>query len=146
MEELMSWLSTLGSTASILGLILTSITLIWVDTARRIIKRYLFIIRGPKLIEELENIGSDIVYLLQNFDSSDINLSRALARLRARIRSLQKKLESPENKQCKKLNRKLDKFIKGKKLSEPDIRSIYREAQGIIEGANEMLKDIRLGG
>lgn len=87
-----SWYSAIGTTASLLSLLLTGFVL-W--NLRRIKKHYIFTARSPDLIERLRKHASQISTYLNDPEGFESETSVELARMEATLLSLQRVMARP---------------------------------------------------
>ena len=133
-------LSTIGSLASILGIVLSGYIF---HTAKKINKYVLVTRRLPMLLAKLERHSSRVAELLNTFDQSAGEIRIELVRCQASLESLLKKLKRSERAPVRALIASIKKEKEGTP-SKKAVYSIYTELLHRIEVMRELQRDFEL--
>ena len=113
-----SWYSAIGTTSSLVSLLLTGFVL-W--SLRRIKRHYIFTARSPDLIERLRGHASEIATYLNDPEGFESETSLELARMEATLLSLQRVLSRPHRRPI----RDLLETVRSHKLSSTRSQGSY---------------------
>lgn len=153
--KLMEWmaeqtLSDYGSLASIIGLLISLVTLVLVKLLR---KQFLFKARIKEHSTSLGKIASNVSSLLPSFADNEVEIDEELAIADVKLRNIQKGASGDLLSDVKKARKKIGKFrwrcrvnIKGFKPEEKLARQVYTDINIVVEEMSNVETEIMTGG
>lgn len=143
-------LSDFGSIASIMGLLISFITLLLVKALR---KQFLFRTRIEEHSNSLASIASDVSSLLSSFVGNESEIDKELAIADVKLRNIQKGASGDLLSDVKKARKRIRKFrwryrinMKYFKPEEKLVRQIYTDINIVVEEMSNVKKEIMTGG
>lgn len=151
-----SWYSAIGTTASLVSLLLTGFVL-W--SLRRIRRHYIFTARSPDLIDRLGKHASEISTYLNDPEGFESETSLEFAKMEATLLSLQRVTTGSNRRPIRSLletirNHKLSStrqtngnykslLWSSKKRENPTLRTVYLETVKLVEQLGDIQEEQR---
>lgn len=143
-------LSNYGSMASIIGLLISLVTLILVKAIR---KQFLFRLRIDEHSESLGEIASNLSHLLTSFIGNEEEIDELLAVANVKLRNIQKGASGDLLSDVKKARKKIARYrwrhrigIEWLKPEEKLARQIYTGINVVVEEMSNVKTEIMTGG
>jgi hypothetical protein len=144
MPKWLSDINTIGSAASIIGLVVTIFLFI---EARSIQKSFLRRARLPELNKDLAKAASEISVHIKNWESNKEPVLERFSHAKALLENIKKKLPEDERRMVEKYLIKLQPkriFLKKREISElsrEEAFRLYSELHGLVTSLRELAKD-----
>lgn len=130
--------NVVASVSSVVALILTLFIFYHTSKLRN---RYLFLIRAPELIKQLEDHGSNISKYLDAPSVYQQELRIELTMCRANLKNLRPKLDRGAKSSLKTLDRNIQRVLQRDPVSSDDAWALYQELIGFILEVQNLLAD-----